>query len=183
MSTNIFFTSDTHYGHTKVIEYASRPFTDSHEMDEAMIARWNAIVRPGDLVYHLGDFALSRPEHAVKTVRRLMGNKYLVFGNHDKRLRKDVEFLGCWVWSRDLTQIEVGDQKITLCHYAMRTWNQVHRGAWQLYGHSHGSLTESAARSTDVGVDCWDYAPVPFEALQKLMVNREHVPVDHHAED
>lgn len=180
--SNIFFTSDTHYGHTKVIEYVGRPFADTQKMDEAMIARWNAVVRPGDLVYHLGDFSLTRPDKAVEIARRLTGNKYLVFGNHDKQLRKDVGFIGCWIWSRDLAQIEVGDQKITLCHYAMRAWNQSHRGAWQLFGHSHGNLTVTG-RSADVGVDCWNYTPVAFEELKQYMDRREFEAVDHHHEE
>ena len=64
----------------------------------------------------------------------------------------------------------------------MRVWNQSHRGAWQLHGHSHGSLTDHGGKQTDVGVDCWDYAPVSFDTLRKLMATREHEPVDHHGE-
>lgn len=177
----VYFTSDTHYGHHRVIEYSKRPFTSIEAMNEAMVDRWNAVVKPGDLVYHLGDFALCNVEQAVAIARRLRGQKYLIFGNHDKRLRKDLTFIGAWIWAKDLTQIQVGDQKITLCHYAMRTWASSHHGAWQLYGHSHGSLPENPrAKSTDVGVDCWSYAPVSYEALSEVMSKRTYEPVDHH---
>lgn len=179
---DIYFTSDTHYYHANIIRYAGRPFASVDEMNEAMIERWNSVVRPGDLVYHLGDFALGRSEHAVALARRLTGNKYLIFGNHDKVLRKSVEFLAQWVWARDMTQIEVAGQKITLCHYAMRTWNCAHHGAWQLFGHSHGSIA-SIGRQADVGVDCWDYTPVSFETVRDLMSTRDFASVDHHEED
>lgn len=177
----IWFTSDTHYGHPGIILYAQRPFTDVTEMNEEMITRWNAVVRPTDTIYHLGDFALCRPDDAIALVRRLNGRKHLIFGNHDQRLRTNATFLESWLWARDLTQLKVNDQKITLCHYAMRTWASAHHGAWQLYGHSHGTLSEDPrARSTDVGVDCWNYAPVAFETLQALMLLREWSPIDHH---
>jgi calcineurin-like phosphoesterase family protein len=59
--------------------------------------------------------------------------------------------------------------------------NQSHRGAWQLHGHSHGSLTPDAwSRRADVGVDCWSYMPVSFEELQKHMATKRFRPVDHH---
>lgn len=180
---SIWFSSDTHYGHGNVIEYAKRPFASVEEMDEAMVERWNKVVKPGDLVYHLGDFALCAPERAVALARRLNGQKFLIFGNHDKRLRTHIEFLGTWIWARDLTQIKVGNQKITLCHYAMRTWASAHHGAWQLYGHSHGTLLENpSARSADVGVDCWNYAPVAYETLEAKFAERRWDPVDHHGE-
>jgi calcineurin-like phosphoesterase family protein len=179
----VWFTSDTHYGHAHVIDYAKRPFVSVEEMDEALVSSWNAVVKPGDSVYHLGDFALTRPERAAEIVRRLKGQKFLIFGNHDTRLRDHGDFVAAWVWARDLTQIRVGTQKIMLCHYAMRTWASAHHGAWQLYGHSHGSLAESPTmRSTDVGVDCWGYAPVAFETLQERMAARNWEPVDHHDE-
>ena len=39
---------------------AERPFASLAEMDDALIRRWNEVVRPGDTVWHLGDFAHRR---------------------------------------------------------------------------------------------------------------------------
>lgn len=178
---NYWFTSDTHFGHERVIGYSGRPFSSAKEMDEAMIHNWNAVVRPGDCVYHLGDFALCDEDRAVRIAKSLMGQKFLVFGNHDKRLRKNNQFMGQWIWGKDLTQIEISGQKIILCHFAMLTWNQSHRGAWQLHGHSHGSLTpDPKTLRTDVGVDCWNYAPVSYDEIAKLMSTKTFVSIDHH---
>lgn len=38
----VFFTSDTHFGHEAIIRHCGRPFASVAEMDEALIARWNA---------------------------------------------------------------------------------------------------------------------------------------------
>lgn len=181
MSNNIFFTSDTHYGHGNVIKYSERPYKDTQEMDETMIQNWNAVVRPGDLVYHLGDFSFAPDERTVQIAKRLMGQKYLVYGNHDKRQRKNRDFTNQWLWTRDLTQIEVDGQKIVLCHFPMLTWNQSHRGSWNLHGHCHGSLPDDpGSRRIDIGVDCFDYYPVEFETIKKLMGKKKFVPIDHH---
>lgn len=181
---NVFFTGDTHYGHKRIIEFSERPFADLVEMRETMIARWNAVVRPGDQVYHLGDFAFLDEDDASSIAWRLMGQKFLVFGNHDKALRKSKAFLGHFAWAKDLADIKVGDQRIVLCHYAMRVFNQSHRGAWQLHGHSHGSLKDDPSTlQTDVGVDCWDYRPVSFDEIRQVMSRKQWRPVDHHGED
>jgi calcineurin-like phosphoesterase family protein len=181
--SEVWFTSDTHFGHARVIEYSNRPFPSVEEMDEAMILNWNAMVRPGDRVYHLGDFSFHRPERSVAIARRLMGQKYLVLGNHDKRLRNEPDFLSHWIWARDLEGIAVADQRIVLCHYAMLTWNQSHRGAWMLHGHSHGSLPrDSHSLRMDVGVDPMGYQPVSFETVRDEMASRDFRPIDHHGE-
>ena len=52
-----FFTGCTHFSHDNIIRLAGRPFADVNEMNEALVERWNAKVRPTDVVYHLGDFA------------------------------------------------------------------------------------------------------------------------------
>jgi calcineurin-like phosphoesterase family protein len=184
MSGDVFFVSDTHFDHARVIEYSKRPFADVDEMNEAIIDNWNRVVRPGDRVYHLGDFSFARrPEDSIAFAKRLTGQKYLVFGNHDKRLRDHQEFLRQWVWTKDLAQIEIDGQKIILCHYAMITWNQSHRGSFQLHGHSHGSLPEDKhALRVDVGVDCWNYEPVSFEQVKAKMATKDYQPIDHHGE-
>jgi calcineurin-like phosphoesterase family protein len=53
----IWFTSDSHFGHDAIRRLADRPFASLDEMDTALVDRWNGVVRPGDTVWHLGDFA------------------------------------------------------------------------------------------------------------------------------
>lgn len=178
---NVYFTSDQHYGHTNIIQYSKRPFDDIIEMRETFVTNYNSAVQPNDTVYHLGDFAFLKVDEAVKILKRLNGNKYLIFGNHDKRLRKEPDFLKHWGWTKDLAEITVNEQKIVLCHYAMLTWNGSHRGSWNLHGHSHGSLPEDKfTKRLDVGVDCHSYYPISFNEVKITMDKKEFKPVDHH---
>jgi calcineurin-like phosphoesterase family protein len=80
---NVWFISDTHFGHKNILEYEkeARPFSCIEEMHEVMIERWNNVVATKDTVYHLGDFAFGR--HNIKIASRLNGCKKLVMGNHD----------------------------------------------------------------------------------------------------
>ena len=51
-----WFTVDEHYGHANIIDFCNRPFLTVEEMNEAIIGNHNALVRPGDIVVHGGDF-------------------------------------------------------------------------------------------------------------------------------
>jgi calcineurin-like phosphoesterase family protein len=59
----IWFTSDTHFGHSNIIQYSNRPFASVQSMDEVLINNWNQLVRPQDIIYHLGDFTLRGHSH------------------------------------------------------------------------------------------------------------------------
>ena len=48
---DIFFTSDQHFGHERILHMCNRPFKDAAEMDERLIANWNAVVGPRDDVW------------------------------------------------------------------------------------------------------------------------------------
>jgi calcineurin-like phosphoesterase family protein len=44
------FYSDPHFGHTNIIKYCDRPFASVDEMNEELVARYNASVGPDDFV-------------------------------------------------------------------------------------------------------------------------------------
>lgn len=85
---NIWFISDTHFGHANTfLKFKGpdgkpmRPFSSVEEMDEIMVQRWNEVVRPQDKVYHLGDVIVRNSNQQI--LGRLMGHKRLILGNHD----------------------------------------------------------------------------------------------------
>lgn len=79
-----WFTSDTHFGHRNIIRFDETPFSTIEEYDETLIARWNAVVKENDIVYHLGDFAMTGNKDRLKGYfNRLNGRKRIVLGNHD----------------------------------------------------------------------------------------------------
>lgn len=190
--TNIYFTSDTHFGHHNIIQYTNRPWRDVQEMNEALIANWNSVVRADDHVYHLGDVCMGRLWESVKCLKRLKGKKFLIQGNHDVKAVKDPEFRKQWEWIRPYHELmhvdpETGKkQLIVMCHYAFRVWNKSHHGSWALCGHSHGSLREAlpyyqgAGKLLDVGTDVHGYHPISFNHIKQIMLNKEVEKVDHH---
>lgn len=181
----------THYGHKNILVFDvgppgqkhKRPFETLTEMREELIRRHNECVDPGDLVYHLGDFAFCSVQDAIAIAKRLNGNKYLIWGNHDHSLRKSKAFMDQWVWCKDQAEIEVEGTKVVLNHFPMLAWNKSHHGAFHIHGHCHGSLKpDPGARRLDAGVDCWDYYPVTFEQVKQVMAKKVFVPIDHHGD-
>ena len=89
---NEWIISDTHFNHKNIIDYCSRPFYNVHEMNTTMVTRWKGVVKPDDIIYHLGDVGYlegnqaikSDPEQTRNIIQGLPGIKVLVRGNHDK---------------------------------------------------------------------------------------------------
>jgi calcineurin-like phosphoesterase family protein len=177
-----FFTSDTHFFHSRIIQYCLRPFADAHEMNETLIANWNSVVTPDDVVYHLGDFAFGDEQGVDRVMRRLnFKHFHFIKGNHDKPFcnwfhsNKDDTYLAPKVsLYPSYLETKIEGNKFTLCHYAMRVWNESHRGAMHLYGHSHGTLPDDPnSKSFDVGVDCHDFMPISLERVLHLMSKKK----------
>jgi calcineurin-like phosphoesterase family protein len=188
LSNNIWFTSDHHFGHKNIITFSQRPFQSVAEMNKALIHNWNSVVGEGDLVYHLGDMFWTSAEEAQEIRNRLKGRIRLIRGNHDS-LADSMK--SSFEWIKDLEEIKVedadalaGQQRIVLCHCAMRVWNKPHHDAWHLYGHSHGSLADDPhSLSFDVGVDCHRYTPISYAQVKAIMQAKHFVPVDYHGRD
>lgn len=165
----VFFTSDTHFGHGWALRFRSRPFASVDEMDAAMIERWNAVVGPGDEIWHLGDFCVHRDaRRAGEVLAALNGRKHLVVGNNDG---PETTILPGWASVDSYAELELDGLRLVLCHYPFRTWNGMGRGALNLHGHSHGRL-KRIPRQIDVGVDVWDYRPITLDDIRANLGRR-----------
>jgi calcineurin-like phosphoesterase family protein len=84
--TKIFFTSDNHYFHENIIKYCNRPFSNSVEMNQQMVHKWNELVSPDDWGIFVGDLSAGlKGRHAElkEIIQSLNGRKILIRGNHD----------------------------------------------------------------------------------------------------
>jgi len=162
-----YFTADPHYGHSNIIKYCKRPFSNVSEMNESMIANWNNVVQnDDDLVYILGDFCNYRDNRSAGIFHRLRGRKILIIGNHDYENHTTLNLP--WEKIADYLEVVVDHQRLVLQHYPLMTWNKIGKGALQLYGHLHGRLP-GTDKAQDVGVDVFGFKPVSLQDIMRRM--------------
>lgn len=185
----VFFTADTHFGHNKILQYCKRPFADADEMNRVLIERWNAVVRPSDTVWVLGDFCFAGHENIF---HQLHGTKHLIIGNHDTLEIFALPWASQGHYQALNGQFEplrLGKRpKLVLSHYGMRSWHAMQKGCIMLFGHSHSRLPGyrltpedgqawRGGGTLDVGVDCWNFYPVTLEQIKtRLLALPEYMP-------
>lgn len=167
----IYFTSDLHFHHDKIITSCGRPFGSGQEMNEALIRRWNDRVTAQDEVFILGDVTLKGKAMALEALWQLRGRKYLILGNHDGFAARLTEADSPFQWVRHYGVTEWGGARFVLFHYPILEWDGMHRGSFHLHGHQHNPPAynlEQRARGVlryDVGVDANGMAPVSAEEI------------------
>lgn len=220
---NIWFTSDWHVNHDKEFLYSHRGCFSREHHSFWLKEKINKLAGIDDLIISLGDVCLTSTveELAFWFTGIKCRNIWSITGNHegtflrlikqlnseesvnDEILRlkmsgKDIRNLGQYL---ELTIIEpsiIPNRKdkrypITLCHFPMLLWNNSHHGAYNLCGHSHGSLKESAplngvARRLDCGVESAiklfgrEKVMFKWEDIKTLLEEIRVVPIDHHNE-
>jgi len=173
MKSNIFLTADLHLGHKNIITYSKRPFTTVEEMDKVLIANWNSKVKPGDTIYHVGDFAYGKSNNIEAYIRRLKGKIVFILGSHDRELVRALKKRQ-WKVHPSLMIKEYGEE-IFLAHHAHRVWPKSHYGTIHGFGHSHGCLPDYRL-STDVGVDNNNLFPVNvLDIIERMKPIREQL--------
>lgn len=188
----VFFTSDLHFFHDNIIRYSNRPWKNAAEMNEGIIRNWNAVVQPGDNVYILGDVAMggrSKAETLATYLDRLNGNKFLILGNHDSYVKQE-PCRSKFVWMKDYFELRVKDpdagrkrNNIIMSHYPMASWHKKGKGSWMLHGHCHHTFPKDFnVKRIDVGIDGdgYNYSPISYEQIKKMMSAYGNEPVDHH---
>ena len=184
----LFFTSDLHFGHEKIIKACRRPFSSVEEMNGKLVENWNATVGAHDEVYILGDFALRLEMPVIHEIlEQLNGRKHLIFGNHDHEIaRHRYFFRDVFASMRDLYLMRLPsyDKRLILCHYPMMFWCGDYDPKFvHLYGHIHNNAHDIAWASHlrnayNVGVDVNGYRPVSIdEILEKIRAHNEALPL------
>ena len=158
--SNIWFTSDTHFGQDRTLTLSKRPFRDVAHMDREMIRNWNFKVREEDTVYHLGDFGDIKT--ALETIKQLNGSKIFILpGNYDnadvlKELTKDprVSVIEQGVY------LDVNGVEMRLIHEP----ENIEGDDFYLFGHIH-QLQMVKDGALNVGADCHGFAPIDKDTV------------------
>lgn len=147
-------------------------------MDETIIENWNKVVKPDDRVYHLGDTMLNDNEKGIECFKRLNGQIFLIWGNHDTETRRNMLFmdertrhkmLGGWY----AYVIKHGKHSIYLSHYPTLTANfssdkHFSQNVINLHAHTHQKtnfLNPANPFMYHVGVDSHNCTPVHIDEI------------------
>ena len=181
-----WFTADYHLGHANIIKYCKRPFLKEGDLDNkgqwvskeiankrvdqmnnTIIRNHNERVKPGDVVFHIGDFCFKNtingkpgegvPITAIEWEKKLNGKIIFLKGNHDKNNSNKTIIEGM--------VIRYGGYQLYLTHKPEHHNNKY---KINLVGHVHEKWSVRAVPAStliNVGVDQWNFYPVSFEEV------------------
>lgn len=166
-----WFTSDTHFFHKNLLKYRQE-FATVEEMNEKLIENYNRLVRPTDIVFHLGDFSF-KINQTESILNRLNGQKHLVMGNHDYEYENKYRKMNKFNWIKSYHRLRINKEKIMLFHHPIARWDCAHYGSIHLHGHSHAQY-KANGKILDVGVDSaklilGDYRPFSLDEVMAYM--------------
>lgn len=188
--SNRFVISDHHLGHEnswKKFTVADgsplRPFTSTDEMNEAMIERHNAVVRPQDTVYFLGDVVINK--RYLELVKRMNGKKRLIRGNHDIFKDNDYREVGF----EQIHGVRVFVDKFIFSHIPLHPDCVTDRFRVNVHGHLHANqvtmghdLYETVRTGTEVKkidprylcvcVEQTNFTPLSFDEVEARIQKR-----------
>lgn len=201
----IWFTADTHFGHTNILGGGQRPFETIDQMNARLISAINDRVSCRDTLYILGDFSYRTTVAEALRLRERINCQHirLIRGNHDKdwgmleaaprvaakgkkRSVPASSAAGPFEAVLDYAELKPGEchgTRMVLSHYPMLSWNGKRRGSIQLHGHIHADCRynernrERGVLRYDVGVDANGYAPVSRDEILEFFRGVEPVQV------
>lgn len=168
-----WLTSDTHFYHANILKYCNRPFKDVDEMNEELVKRWNSVVKPNDIVHHLGDFCFGKKENVLEILPKLNGKIDLILGNHDHHKINFYYEAGFHrVYDRPILL-----RNFFLLSHAPVEWIADDGPYANFFGHVHSSKVYKTvtSRSCCVCVERWNYSPVLWEDAVDAMKKHDTV--------
>lgn len=187
------YTADLHIGHEFVAKL--RGFASAEQMDQQLIANWNANVRPRDHVWVLGDVTAGGfNDYHLSVLYQLNGTLHLVSGNHDKchPLHRNghgwiKRYAQVFETVQSVAEHRIDGRKVLLSHFPYsgdhteadryEQWRLRDEGGYLLCGHVHAEWhTSPDGRTWNVGQD-WHAEPVSEHAVKQWLFEQQFQPV------
>jgi calcineurin-like phosphoesterase family protein len=193
----IFFTSDTHYGHTNICRGVSnwrdengdvpidttRDFETLEQMNDKIVESINSVVGEDDTLFHLGDWSFGGFDNIEEFRNRIVcKNIHLVLGNHDHHIERNKgdiqrlfssvnQYLRLQVSVYPGTKLYAGDVDLVMMHYPIASWHNMNDGVIHLHGHVHlpSDKKLSQGKAMDVGVDGNNLTPYSLGQIMNIM--------------
>jgi calcineurin-like phosphoesterase family protein len=206
---NIWFTSDTHYGHKNICrgttswtdaDRLTRNFNYLDEMNLNICNEINQRVQQDDILFHLGDWSFGGLHNVIAFRNQIVcQNVHLVLGNHDEHIARDQNNLkqlfssvnqylelDVRMYNDPVKQTKlVMQQEFVLMHYPIQSWNRMNHGSIHLHGHVHLPPHQRLGKGKmmDVGVEGNDLKPISLLEVMQIMAKQpiaSNLPFDHH---
>jgi len=174
---NIWLISDTHFFHSNILKFTDdngelirgKLFDTVEQMNECMLDNWNSVVKPGDIVYHLGDVMMGNKEEFKKYWKQLNGSKRLIVGNHDdiKWMAQNELFTKILMW-RMFTEFGLLLSHVPIHESGLRRGSPTDETAPMLlniHGHIHQNPSPTEHHRC-VCVEQINYTPINIEEVR-----------------
>lgn len=161
----VYLISDTHFNHANIATYCDRPAN----FTEIIIRNWKQIVKPDDVIIHLGDVFIGKSEGWTAIHPELPGKKILVRGNHDQRsvtwymangfdaCLDAMVFRGCWLTHKPSEELPAGCQ-INVHGHLHNIWH-----GFKFDGGNEVLMSPRSPWHRLFAVEYTDYMPIEFD--------------------
>ena len=162
-----YLISDIHFGHHNILEFCNRPFANVDIMNETIFENWNATVTDEDIIIFVGDFAFAPKSVARMLWENLNGQKIMILGNHDKKMKN------CYPErvSDDLNEIHTLTYKgyeIGVNHFPPKGWaNVLPDNKLFIHGHVHSNQPTTLKNVFNVSCEMTEYKPIFIDEVIK----------------
>lgn len=166
--SQVWLISDTHFGHSNIIGYCARPFSDVREMNSILIHNWNATVDKRDTVYFLGDIHFGYGSGSKDYwLSKLSGNIVYIRGNHDKEKQN----------TKPYEKLEYKGHRFLLVHDPDELpfrWDD-----WIIHGDKHNNNLEAypfvnwEKKTINVCAEVIKYRPINFDKIIEIIKNEK----------
>jgi len=189
---NLYFTSDTHYGHSNICRAttnwsnannATRDFESLDHMNDTIVDNINNVVGENDILIHLGDFSFGGFDKIEEFRSRILcKNIHLTYGNHDHHIRRNKgDIQSIFSSAQDYLHLDIRrpsdrgkgtmDKFSFICmHFPIASWDNMNTGVIHLHGHVHlpPHLRIAAGKAMDVGVDGNGLEPLSLNEIVSI---------------